>query len=79
MREYYCNGKKDVCSYGDECSGMCGDCEHFNGKGGVYIEVDSEPKESEVAERREDIENSPADCSTPSVIDSKGERNEQIY
>lgn len=35
------------------------------------------PKESEVAERREDIENSPVDCSTPSVTDSKGERNEQ--
>lgn len=34
-------------------------------------------KESEVAERREDIENSPVDCSTPSVTDSKGERNEQ--
>ena len=34
---------------------------------------------TEVAERREDIENSPADCLTPSVTDSKGERNEQIY
>ena len=31
------------------------------------------PKESEVAKRREDIENSPADCSTPIVTDSKGE------
>lgn len=29
--------------------------------------------ETEVAERREDIENSPADCSTPSVTDQKGE------
>lgn len=28
---------------------------------------------TEVAERREDIENSPADCSTPSVTDQKGE------
>lgn len=37
------------------------------------------PKESEVAERREDIENSPVDCSTPSVTDSKGERNEQTW
>ena len=36
-------------------------------------------KESEVAKRREDIENSPVDCSTPSVTDSKGERNEQVY
>lgn len=33
-------------------------------------------EESEVAERREDIENSPVDCSTPSVTDLKGERNE---
>ena len=33
--------------------------------------------ESEAAERREDIENSPEDCSTPSVTGTKGERNEQ--
>lgn len=33
---------------------------------------------TEVAERREDIENSPVDCSTPSVTDSKGERNEHL-
>lgn len=31
------------------------------------------PKESEVAKRREDIEKSPVDCSTPSVTDSKGD------
>ena len=29
--------------------------------------------ESEVAKRREDIEKSPVDCSTPSVTDSKGD------
>jgi hypothetical protein len=33
-------------------------------------------KESEVAKRREDIEKSPVDSLTPSVTDSKGERNE---
>ena len=36
-------------------------------------------KYTEVAERREGVENSPVDCSTPNVTDSKGERNEQIY
>lgn len=43
----------------------------------TYPDVSSYPiKESEVAKRREDIENSPADCLTPSVTDSKGERND---
>ena len=36
---------------------------------GIYLGK----KESEVAKRREDIEKSLVDCSTPSVTDSKGE------
>jgi hypothetical protein len=50
MKKYHCNGKKGICPYGDDCSVMCGDCEHYNGEGGAFIEVDSEPIESEDTE-----------------------------
>lgn len=57
--------------------------EGFNEYFGVCTEILTnviypiKKKYTEVSERREDIENSPAGCLTPSVTDSKGERNEQ--
>ncbi len=46
---------------------QCPCCKNFNN----HRERIKIAKESEVAKRREDIEKSPVDCSTPSVTDSK--------
>lgn len=41
MKQYYCNGKKDICPYGDDCNAICDDCEHYNGEGGKVVEVEA--------------------------------------
>ena len=48
MKRFYCNGKKGICPYANDCNVMCGNCEHYNGEGGAVIEV--EPTESEDTE-----------------------------
>lgn len=44
MKKYYCDGKKGLCERDLDCGAHDGvePCEFFNGKGGAYIEADSE-------------------------------------
>ena len=63
---YFCNGKKGVCT---DDTGECGQCEFFDGKGGV--EIDSEMK------LPDDYEYKP--MLTPDVVYIFSELNNCIY
>lgn len=88
LRNYfiaYVFGDSDMHFYGeakyhaDGDNGLV-DRPHFSNEGvddmrvTHWMPIPKLPKESEVAKRREDIEKSPVDSLTPSVTDSKGDR-----
>jgi hypothetical protein len=70
MKRFYCNGKKDFCC--DEARKNCNGCEHCDGSGGEFREVDYESEWLQSSDGVEPIRCKR--CNTPALY--RAEHNE---